>query len=322
MSTSHGRPTLLSWINAEVDQALLLVRDHDRQVLGRARGRRRRCASCPEHLHQVSGALRMVGPGGRDAVLRGDRGQLRRPERRAPNATAVGVIDRAVLALKEFVDDLARGQADVPLRLYPVYRELAQLQGSERRLGEGPVLPGPVAQGAAAPRSRRRSPPDKLAAHVQKQRALFQRGLLAWLRKPPAAASTRCAAPSTSCTRSRRSCPSRSGIWWVGARLPRRARAVRRTRNGSPRPRRSATRSSARCATGARRQCSEALLRELLYAIAKCQPVDAAHEGNPQPLPARQPVPERRSAGAGVMEFDIELARSRRSTTCIRASMR
>ena len=52
--------TLLSWINAEVDQALKLVRDsiakfsaapEDAAVLRRV----------PEHLHQVSGALRMVG---------------------------------------------------------------------------------------------------------------------------------------------------------------------------------------------------------------------------------------------------------------------
>ncbi len=31
----------------------------------------------------------------------------------------MGVIDRAVLALKNFVGELARGQADVPLRLFP-----------------------------------------------------------------------------------------------------------------------------------------------------------------------------------------------------------
>ncbi|HWA39398.1 MAG TPA: Hpt domain-containing protein, partial [Burkholderiales bacterium] len=52
--------TLLSWISTEVDQALGSVRERiakfaagpaDAAVL----------QACPEHLHQVSGALRMVG---------------------------------------------------------------------------------------------------------------------------------------------------------------------------------------------------------------------------------------------------------------------
>src|SRR5207247_1926185 len=46
-----------------------------------------------------------------------------------PSTASIGIIDRAVLALKQFVDDVARGQANVPLRLFPVYRELAKLQG-------------------------------------------------------------------------------------------------------------------------------------------------------------------------------------------------
>ena len=55
--------TILSWISAEVDQALERVRSQiatysatpqDASVLG----------NCPEHLHQVSGALSMVGLSG------------------------------------------------------------------------------------------------------------------------------------------------------------------------------------------------------------------------------------------------------------------
>jgi chemosensory pili system protein ChpA (sensor histidine kinase/response regulator) len=55
--------TILSWISAEVDQALDRVRSQiatysaapqDTSVLG----------NCPEHLHQVSGALSMVGLAG------------------------------------------------------------------------------------------------------------------------------------------------------------------------------------------------------------------------------------------------------------------
>ena len=56
-----------------------------------------------------------------------------------------------------------------------------------------------------------------------------------------------------------------------------------------------------------RRRATSALLREVLYAIAKCKPVDAAHQGGQAALPARQPVPASRSSRRDVMEFDIEL---------------
>ena len=55
--------TILSWITAEVDQALERVR---RQLAAyrSAPGDAAALASCPEHLHQVSGALNMVGLSG------------------------------------------------------------------------------------------------------------------------------------------------------------------------------------------------------------------------------------------------------------------
>src|SRR5947199_1634618 len=120
--------TILSWITAEVDQALENVRDsiarfsaspHDPAAL----------SICPEHLHQVSGALRMVGLAGAtrfcEAIEAGF-GAVKPGEAAPP---ALGVLDRAVLALRDFVDDLSRGNANVPLKLFPVYRDLAVLQG-------------------------------------------------------------------------------------------------------------------------------------------------------------------------------------------------
>ena len=55
--------TLLSWISTEVDQALNLVRDKIAKYLG-APEDEALLRVCPDHLHQVSGALRMVGLAG------------------------------------------------------------------------------------------------------------------------------------------------------------------------------------------------------------------------------------------------------------------
>src|SRR2546423_1753194 len=123
-------PTVLSWINAEVDQALKLVRETIAKYVA-APADPAALRPCPEHLHQVSGALRMVGLAGATRfceAIEGGFGALKGGEAAQP---ALGVIDRAVLALKEFMDDLSRGSANVPLRLFPVYRDLSALQGKK-----------------------------------------------------------------------------------------------------------------------------------------------------------------------------------------------
>jgi chemosensory pili system protein ChpA (sensor histidine kinase/response regulator) len=120
--------TLLSWIKSEVDSALKLVRDsiakfsaapEDAAVL----------QVCPGQLHQVSGALRIVGLSGATRFCEAIEGTVSRLISTRPTSAGVQSIDRAVLALKDYIADLARGQANVPLRLYPAYRELGSLQG-------------------------------------------------------------------------------------------------------------------------------------------------------------------------------------------------
>src|ERR1043165_7782708 len=119
--------TLLSWINTEVERALGVVHDS----LGRVAGGADDTAfgRCPVHLNQVSGALRMVGLSGATAVCEAIEAGFGRLREGRPSAATLGVVDRAVVALKDFVADLARGQADVPLRLLPVYKEVAGLGG-------------------------------------------------------------------------------------------------------------------------------------------------------------------------------------------------
>src|SRR5260370_16068587 len=176
--------TLLSWINAEVERALQLVRDCIAKFTA-APENDEVVRPCPETLHQVSGALRMVGLSGGTLVCETIEGSFADFGSAGPSSTAMGAIDRAVLALKEFVGDLARGQADVPLRLFPVYRDLAQLKGTpavsekDRFFPDLSVKPPPH-------RKPKTLAPGAITGHVRKQRALFQRGLLAWLRKPPA----------------------------------------------------------------------------------------------------------------------------------------
>src|SRR5688572_8371647 len=176
--------TLLSWINAEVERALGLVQDSIAKFTA-APDNNALLQPCPEHLHQVSGALRMVGLSGATRVCEAIEGSFAGLGEAAPTPAAMGVIDRAVVALKNFVGELARGHADVPLRLFSVYRDVSGLAGktaiSEKDLFFPDLaVPGPQ---HASPKA---VPEEERTGFLLAQRARFQRGLLAWLRGAPA----------------------------------------------------------------------------------------------------------------------------------------
>ena len=208
--------TILSWITIEVDQALELVRRNIAKHLG-VRGNPAVLASCPEHLHQVSGALRMVGLSGATRFCDAIEGCFGGADAKAPDSRAIEVIDRAVLVLKEFVNDLARGQANVPLRLFPAYRELARLRGREDASEKELFFPDltPPVPSHPAPISLSG---QELEPYLHAQRARFQRGLLQWLREPSAGLDEMRAALEA-LHQAAALLPGPRGLWWMALAL-------------------------------------------------------------------------------------------------------
>jgi chemosensory pili system protein ChpA (sensor histidine kinase/response regulator) len=176
--------TVLSWINAEVERALTLVQESIARFSA-APENEAVLKPCPEHLHQVSGALRMVGLAGATRVCEAIEGSFNGMDGARPTPAAMGVIDRAVVALKNFIGELARGHADVPLRLFPVYREVSGLLG-KTAVSEKDLFFPDLNLAGPAHASPRTVPQGERKAFLQAERARFQRGLLAWLRGAPA----------------------------------------------------------------------------------------------------------------------------------------
>ena len=170
--------TLLSWISTEVDQALNLVRERLAKFSA-APGDASVLKQCPEHLHQVSGALRMVGLAGATRfceVLESGFSEVT-PE-------GAGTLDKAVVALKQFLDGLVHGEANLPLRLLPAYRDIAALQGKADASEKDLFYPELGATAPAHPLGREIAK-GELAAYLQAQRTRFQKGMLGWLRHQP-----------------------------------------------------------------------------------------------------------------------------------------
>ena len=183
---------------------------------------------------------------------------------------ALATIDRAVLALREYVDGLERGQANVPLRLYPVYRELAEQQGLQGISEKDLFYPDLALQAPShhAPRTLRAA---ELKPFLQTQRALFQRGLLALLRGKGGLPEMRQALDALHQVAAQ--LPEPRGLWWAAPAL------VEGLADGADAD--WLARAKALCnkidfqmrdlAAGAA-PTAETLLREVLYAVAKCKP--------------------------------------------------
>ena len=171
---------LLSWVKAEIDHALKLVRERTASFLANSENPAA-LHGCPLELHQVHGALVMVGLEGAarvcavierayQAVIDG---------RHASKATA-STMDRVVYALGQFLDDLAKGEPNVPLKLFSLYRDLVQLLG-EPAAAEIDLFFPDVSVRSPSHENIALAPVD-LARQLRTQRAQFQRGMLAWLR--------------------------------------------------------------------------------------------------------------------------------------------
>jgi chemosensory pili system protein ChpA (sensor histidine kinase/response regulator) len=262
--------TLLSWITAEVNQALTVVREHIAKFSAEP-GDGAALRGCPDHLHQVSGALRMVGLNGATRFCEAIEGSFPGLNGARPTSDALDIIDRAVLALKDFVDGLERGQANAPLRLYPVYRELASLQGkpdiSEKELFFPDLSPqAPTHPKAASLRK------DELAPFLQASRAQFQRGLLAWLRNQPAGLDEMAKAVDA-LHQVAAQLPEPRALWWVAAGL---LEALQHSRDAewlaAAKPLANKVDFQMRDLAAGAQSVSDALLREILYALAKCKP--------------------------------------------------
>ena len=180
----------LSWVQGEIDQALsrgltslaaFRADPNDGTSLKHARS----------HVHQAAGAIQMVGLDAVVAYTDELERQLARLEELPPDdlPAACDLIERACHKLKIFLDELVNGAPPVPLKLYPEYEAMQGARGIKA------VAPTDLFYPDLSPRAPRIAPreaisPSKLPSYLVKQRRLYQRGLLAWLRGDESGAAT------------------------------------------------------------------------------------------------------------------------------------
>src|SRR5437667_1335427 len=172
----------LSWVQGEIDHALsrgvealtaFKASPRDATALKHARA----------HIHQAAGAIQMVGLDAVTAYTDELERQLTRMEELPPPEAqaACDLVDRACRKLKIFLDELVSGANPVPLKLFPEYELMQQARGVRAAAPTDLFYPD-LSPRAPKIASGKTVTPKKLPSYLVKQRRLYQRGLLAWLR--------------------------------------------------------------------------------------------------------------------------------------------
>ncbi|MGB8855957.1 MAG: Hpt domain-containing protein [Burkholderiales bacterium] len=263
---------LLGWVKSEIGVALAnATQSFDRFLQDPREGGSLQPAGA--NLHQVSGALQMIGldPVARvseqiEAIASG----LAKRELKGSAAT-VELCKNAMVALADYLETLHAGESSVPLKLFPVYRELCKARGVEQvtesdlfypdlSVSAPPIMPGP---------------PLSKAEHselIQDCRSQFEAGLLAWLRQPTEAAVKPMREALAKIELAQAKSPSR-GFWWiVGGFLD-----VIAVGDNSPAAKLACSRINMqmkRLADGSD-QVAERLMRDVLFVVARAKPLSA-----------------------------------------------
>jgi len=172
----------LTWVQGEIDQALA----RGLEALAAFKAAPRDTTSLKHaraHVHQAAGAIQMVGLDAVTAYTDEIERHLVRMEETSPPEVenTCDLVDRACRKLRIFLDELVGGATPVPLKLFPEYELMQQSRGIKAAAPTDLFYPdlSPRAPRIATAKS---VTTQKLPSFMVKQRRLYQRGLLAWLR--------------------------------------------------------------------------------------------------------------------------------------------
>ncbi|CAK0768729.1 chemosensory pili system protein ChpA (sensor histidine kinase/response regulator) [Gammaproteobacteria bacterium] len=207
--------TPLGWVKGEIDQ-----------TLNRAQAALESYAenssavhvlqTCSEHLHEVTGILRIVEVQG--GILLAEEMEQMVGALGAGQAqpSALEILMRAILLLPDYLERLQGGARDLPIALLPLLNELRVARGELSLTEEQIFFPDltaiPVASSLAIPAGGAES-------ITRRARSLFQSGLVAWYRNPDDLDAIKRLAQAMELLRAVATHPEAMRLWWVGAGL-------------------------------------------------------------------------------------------------------
>lgn len=206
----------LTWVKGEIDLSLERADEALRKYGESADSTQFKF--CRTHVHQVHGALAIVGLDGvtqvtesLEALLLGlEDGSI------APSEDNLAEVHKAAAGIRRYLDDLMAGEPNQPLRLLPIYQGLAKARSIKQARATDLFYPD---LSLRPPRRNKNSvalTEEELAKLLRSERMRFQKGLLAWLKQPGAAAQgldqMRQALDTVEATQDS---PGARSFWWI-----------------------------------------------------------------------------------------------------------
>ncbi len=204
----------LTWVKGEIDAALAKAREQLTLFAGNTAD-----ASplkfAQTHLHQVKGAIQMVGLDGLARFCEEIERLLAALEKRELEADGdrLDLVDQGLIALGKYLDDLLSGAPDVPLRLFPTYKALLEARGVDR-ISEADLFFPDLS--VRAPRLAGEPPvsEDAFPRYVRAERSKYQKGLLHWLRNPEDKDALRQMKGALEAIEATQTQPANRTFWW------------------------------------------------------------------------------------------------------------
>ena len=179
----------LTWVRSEIDFALARADEalnQYRSSVASSSEDLTQIRFCRTHLHQVQGALTIVGLDGVAQFVEALEAMLEMLEQRQSPLTdsSITLAKGALAAIGHYLSNLINGQRNQPLRLFPLYREIQAERGIQRISAADLFFPDL----SVLPPSRdipvKKLEPRVFRRFLKNERSRFQRGLLVWLRAP------------------------------------------------------------------------------------------------------------------------------------------
>ncbi|WEN40974.1 Chemotaxis protein CheA [Thauera sp. GDN1] len=260
----------LTWVKGEIDAAL----ERAREILdqGSADGTPSGLQFARTHVHQVRGALAIVGLDGLTQfadTLEQLLGEMAR-EAIPADAPTRALVRRALAVIGNYLEELAHGAPDQPLRLAEPYLALAAARGQADASPVDLFTPDLSRRPPAREAGAEPATPEAAALILRSARSRFERGLLEWLRKGTAGDGARAMREAIAEIEAQQHNPAARSLWWASLAF------YDALIDGSLQPEPAIMRLCTQIDAQFRRLLAgtpaapDRLLRELLYRIAHC----------------------------------------------------
>ncbi|RIX47370.1 MAG: response regulator [Rhodocyclales bacterium GT-UBC] len=206
----------LNWVKAEID--LALERAEEALSLYESAADITQLKFCRTHVHQVHGALSMVGLDGVTQVTEALEALLLAIDESRVEAgeDALKALHLAFTGLAVYLDELVAGESNQPLRLLPVYMALSEARGVKTARASDLFFPDLSLRPPKRGNQNAGLKPEDLRKVLKSERMRYQKGLLKWLKSPAEAESGRqLMLAALAAIEATQETPAARSFWWA-----------------------------------------------------------------------------------------------------------